>query len=144
MRSKRPCLIGFINLGPIYVFYKRHSDPQLVNIWKKQWMGETFFSHGSCHSKGAMILVKEQLDFKLTSSKVDPLGRYIFLEVEIQDSPFVLLNICAPNKCAEQCVFFSKLSEELKGFVTDVDKSIVVGGGVGGILMLFLIKTLML
>ena len=33
-----------------------------------------------------------------------------------------------PTKCAEQCVFFSKLSEELKDLVTDADKSIVVGG----------------
>ena len=71
------------------------------------WKGDTFFSHGSCHSKGTMILVKEQLDFKLISSKIDLLGRYILLEAEIQDSPFhVLLNIYAPNKFAEQCVFF--------------------------------------
>ena len=116
-----------------------YSTPEVVNIWKKQWKGDTFFSHGSRHSKGTMILVKEQLDFKLISSKIDPLGRYIFLEAEIQDSPFVLLNIYAPNKCAEQCVFFSELSEELKDFVTDADKSVVVGG----ILISFLIKTLM-
>ena len=129
LRSERPCLIGFINPGPIYVFYKRPTALQKLLIYgKKQWKGETFSSHGSCHSKGTMILIKEQLDFKLISSKIDPLGRYIFLEVEIQDSPFVLLNIYAPNKCVEQCVFFSKLSEELKDFVTDVDKSIVVGG----------------
>ena len=75
-----------------------------------------------------MILIKEQLEFKLILSKIDPLGRYTFLEVEIQDSPFVLLNIYAPNKCVKQCIFFSKLSEELKDFVTDVDKSINVGG----------------
>ena len=43
------------------------------------WKGDTFFSHGSCHSKGTMILVKEQLDFKLISSKIVPLGRYILL-----------------------------------------------------------------
>ena len=49
---------------------------------EKQWKGDTFFSHGSCHSKSTMILVKEHLDFKQISSKVDPLGRvYIFLEV---------------------------------------------------------------
>ena len=51
-----------------------------------------------------------------------------FLEVEIQDSPFVLLNVYSPNKCAEQCDFFSKSSEELKDFVTDEDKSVVIGG----------------
>ena len=88
-----------------------YSTPEVVNIWKKQWKGKTFFSHGSCRSKGTMILIKEQLDFKLISSKIDLLGHYIFLEVEIQDSPFVLLNIYAPNKCVEQCVFFSKLSD---------------------------------
>ena len=88
-----------------------------------------------------MILVKEQLDFKLISSKIDPLGPYILLEAEIQDSPFVFLNINAPNKCAEQCVFFSKLSEELNDLVTEADKSVVVAGG--GILMSFSIKTLM-
>ena len=98
------------------------------NTWKKQWKGDTFFSHGSSHSKGTMILVKEQFDFKLISSKTDSLGRYIFLEAEIQDSSFVLLNIYAPNKCAEQCVFFSKLNEDLKDFVMDADKSIIVGG----------------
>jgi len=46
------------------------------------------------------------------------------LEVDIQDSPFVLLNIYAPNKCA----FFNKLSEELKDFVIDDDKSFIIGG----------------
>ena len=111
-----------------------YSTPEVVNIWKKQWKGNTFFSHGSCHSKGTMILVKEQLDFKLISAKIDPLGL---------NSIFVLLNIYAPNKYAEQCVFFSELSEELKDFVTDADKCVVVGGGGGGILMSFLIKTLM-
>ena len=60
-----------------------YSTPEVVNVWKKQWKGDTFFSHGSCHSKGTMILIKEQLDFKLISSKSDPLGRYIFLEAEI-------------------------------------------------------------
>ena len=80
----------------------------------------------------AQCLVKEQLDFKLISSKIDLLGRYILLEADIQDSPFVLLNIYAPNKCAEQCVFFSKLSEELKDLVTDADKFVVVAGGGGG------------
>jgi len=36
-------------------------------------------------------------------------------------------------------VFYSKLTEDVKDFVTDADKSIIVGG----ILMSFLIKTSM-
>ena len=77
-----------------------YSTPEVVNTWKKQWKARRylFLSHGSSHSKGTMILVKEQFDFQLISSKTDSLGRYIFLEVEIQDSSFVLLSIYAPNK----------------------------------------------
>ena len=86
-----------------------------------------------------MILVKERLDFKLISSETDSLGCYIFLEVKIQDSPFVPLNIYAPHECAEQSVLFSKLTKDLKDFVTDADKSTIAGGT----LMSYLIKTLM-
>ena len=128
--EKRKAVLNWLykSQADICFLQETYSTPEVVNIWKTQWKGDTFFSHGSCHSKGTMILVKEQLDFKLISTKIDPLGRYILLEAEIQDSPFVLLNIYAPNKCAEQCVFFSKLSEELKDLVTDADKSVVVGG----------------
>ena len=76
----------------------------------------------------AVATVKVQLDFKLISSKTDSLGCYIFLEAEIKDSSFVLLNSYAPNKCAEQCVFFSNWTKDVKDFVTDADKYIIVGG----------------
>ena len=95
---------------------------------EKQWKGETFFSHGTNHSRGVLILAKDQLDFKLQSLKVDSQGRYVLLEALIQDSPFALLNIYAPNKCAEQCEFFNKISEELKSSLTLVDSSFVIGG----------------
>ena len=55
-----------------------------------------------------IILIKDQLDFRLQSLKVDSQGRYVLLEALIQDSPFALLNIYAPNKCAEQCDFFQQ------------------------------------
>jgi len=41
---------------------------------KKQWKG------GQGHSKGILILVRDHLDFKLQSVKVDSQGRYILLE----------------------------------------------------------------
>ena len=100
----------------------------MENEWKKQWKGITFFSHGTNHSRGVLILAKVQLDFKLQSLKVDLQGRYVLLEAFIVESPFALLNIYAPNKCAEQCDFFNKISEELKSSLTLVDSSFVIGG----------------
>ena len=88
-----------------------------------------FFSHGSSHSEGFLILVWEQLDFKLLSSKVDDQGRYIILHAMVQDTPFLLINIYVPNKCAEQSNFFNSISNEIKTCVT-LDWSIVLGGDV--------------
>jgi len=95
---------------------------------EKQWKGEMFFSHGTNHCRGVLILVKDRLDFKLQSVKSDSEGCYILLEALIQDSPFVLLNIYAPNKSTEQCDFFNKIAEELKSSLTFSDFSLVVGG----------------
>ena len=65
-----------------------YSTSEVENIWKKQWKGDMFFSHGTGHSKGVLILVKDQLDFKMQLIKVDSQGCYILLEDIIQDSPF--------------------------------------------------------
>ena len=39
-----------------------------------------------------IVLIRDNLDFKIHSTKVDSQGRYIFLEAYIQDSPYFLLN----------------------------------------------------
>ncbi|KAL9967730.1 hypothetical protein ACROYT_G026020 [Oculina patagonica] len=88
-----------------------------------------FFSHGSNHSSGVLVLVRDNLDFKLESVKADPQGRYILLEAIIQDSPCLFLNIYAPNKTNEQCEFFKSITEELKRVSSsDLDYSVIIGG----------------
>ena len=58
---------------------------------------------------------------------MDEQGRSILLEATIQDSPFLLLNVYAPNKSAEQCAFFKDISSVL-GTFTLSQHSVVVGG----------------
>ena len=89
-------LTGFVNQVLTYAFCKKLIVP-------KKW---EIFGANSSHSRGVLILVREQLDFKLMSSKVGDQGRYILLHAMIQDTSFLLINIYAPNKCAEQSVFF--------------------------------------
>ena len=100
----------FKSSADICFLQETYSTPEVENEWKKQWNGKMFFSHGTDHSRGVLTLVKDRLDFALQSLKVDSQGQYVLLEAFIQDSPFALLNIYAPNKCAEQCDFFSKFS----------------------------------
>ena len=42
-----------------------------------------FFSHGSYHSRGVLILVRDHLHFKMQKVKADPQGRYILSEAVI-------------------------------------------------------------
>ena len=103
----------------IIFLQETYSTRDIENIWRKQWKGEMFFSHGSNHSRGVLVLIKDNLDFKIHSTKVDFQGRYIFLDAYIQDSPYFLLNIYAPNKCSEQFLFFKDVSDIPRGARVD-------------------------
>ena len=65
--EKRKAVLNWLykSQADICFLQETYSTPEVVNTWKKQWKGDAFFSHGNSHSKGTMILVKEQLDFKL-------------------------------------------------------------------------------
>ena len=75
----------------IIFLQETYSTRDIENIWRKQWKGKMFFSHRSSHSRGVLVLVKDNLDFKIHSTEEDSQGRCIFLEAYIQDSPYFLL-----------------------------------------------------
>ena len=100
----------------------------MENVWKSQWRGELFFSHGSEHSRGVLTLVKEGLDCQLKVCKQDELGRYVILKGLVQGQPFIFANIYAPNKVNEQCVFYNEIRNELAEVEADADHRIIIGG----------------
>ena len=87
-----------------------------------------FFSHGSEHSKGVLILIKKSLEVELISVRSDKEGRFIFLEALVQDQKFLFVNIYAPNKSSEQTLFFDQIKDELDNSGIDDDCRIIIGG----------------
>jgi len=77
------------NNADICFLQELYSTPEVESVWKSQWKGEMFFSHGMVHSKGVLILIKNNLEFELKSSKIDKNGRFIFIEAKVQDYPFL-------------------------------------------------------
>ena len=61
------------------------------------------------NSGGVAIRFKKGVDCTIHSKILDPLGRYIILEVETKDKMYLLINVCAPNK--DKCIvnFFHNL-----------------------------------
>jgi len=86
------------------------------------------FSHGMEHSRGVLILIKNSLEFELKTIKVDKNGRFIILEANVQDHPFLFVNLYAPNKTNEHSTFFDEICEELDNFCLADDCNIVIGG----------------
>ena len=89
----------------IVFLQETYSTSQDENFWKTQWKSRMLFSHGSNHSKGALILVRQGLDFEQKTIACDPNGRFIFLEALVQGSLFLFVNLYAPNKVHEQGTF---------------------------------------
>lgn len=47
------------------------STEQSINIWQSEWGGNIFYSHGSNHSKGVMILVNPRYQLEVIRSTKD-------------------------------------------------------------------------
>jgi len=105
-----------------------YSIKEVENVWKKHWKGEMYFSHGSVHSRGVLVLIKNSLEFQIKSMPQDKEGCVIVLEALVQDQKFLLVNIYAPNKMSEQTYFFDKIKEELDNIDVDDDCRKLIGG----------------
>ena len=105
-----------------------YSTPEVENIWKSQWRGDIFFSHGSEHSRGVMILLKEKFDCEVKVHREDEQGRLVILKSLTQSQPFVYVNIYAPNKVKDQCIFFEEIQKQLDELELEENCEVIIGG----------------
>ena len=82
----------------IVCFQETHSSPQDEAIWRNQWRGLTFLSHGTNRSKGVFVGVRQNFPMNVISVKIDKTGRYVVLQFSHENEKFVLVNLYAPNR----------------------------------------------
>ena len=73
----------------IIFLQETYCTAEIEDTWRTQWQGKIFFSHGSNHSRGVMILVRNDLDFNLKRVEIDDNGRYIIMQANVQSSEFL-------------------------------------------------------
>ena len=112
----------------IIFLQETYSTPDVVDNWKYQWSGEMFYSHGSNHNKGVLVLIRDTLQFELKSVKNDTRGRFVIVEALVQESPVLLINIYAPNKTNEAVDFYEDLRSTLLESDYDQDHKFIIGG----------------
>ena len=129
--KKRKALFMWLNERKYDIIFlqETYCTVEVEDTWRTQWQGKLFSSHGTNHSCGVMVLVRSDLDFNLKSVEADVQGRYVLVEADVQGSNFLFVNVYAPNKVQEQCLFFDNLNKIIENFVVDKEqKKIVIGG----------------
>ena len=100
--------------GQIILLQETHSTPEQENIWQNEWGGKIIYSHGTHNSRGVCVLFKKNCDFTLRRKTVDPGGRYIIIEINVDDTILCITNVYAPNSDTPE--FFNTIFNELKDF----------------------------
>ena len=80
--TKKKALFTWLNERKYDIIFlqETYSTVDVEYIWKTQWKGKLYFSHGSNHSCGVMVLVRGDLDFELISINSDDDGRSLVIK----------------------------------------------------------------
>lgn len=108
----------------IYMLQDTHFTKEDENIIKTQWGYEVFFSSFKSNARGVATLVNNNCEFKSLNVIQDDSGNYLILDVEIEDIPFILINIYGPNNDRPQ--FYSELKSKIEDIYTS--QHIILGG----------------
>ena len=109
---KRRSIFSFLKdqKACIYFLQGTYSELNDENVWKKEWGGELFFSHGTKHSKGVCILINPTAQIQVNYSYSDNSGRIVSITISLNGHNLTLCNIYAPNNQAHQLQFMQELN----------------------------------
>ena len=92
---------------------------------KKGWGGEIIFCQGQRNSKGVMILINKNVDLNVQIVRNDLQGRWIFLNMKVDEKDIWLINLYGPNQ--DDPYFFKNIYTNLLNLQATNDQIIMVG-----------------
>ncbi len=125
-KKEERCFTGYIKILLISYFLKK-----LTVQTKMKLGGDMFFSHGKNDSRGVVILFKNTITKEIHNVIADPLGRYLIIDVTLDDIRCTLCNIYGPNTDSPN--FFLNVHEMIE---TIDNETKLIGGDFNTILNL--------
>ena len=105
------------------------NTQQDVTLWSKEWNGKAFWSLGTNMSKGVVFLIKPGLDLDIVKEEKDNEGRYIHIDVKIDDVTFSFINVYAPNNPVDRKKFFNDVNTKILHISqVNQERNIILGG----------------
>ena len=121
-------LKNYVTSNGFIFLQETHSSVKDEKLWNDEFEGQLFFSHGKTNSCGVAIGFVGTKALNILNIKRDNLGRILVIEVKIDDSVFVLINIYNANTESEQLHTLNDLINILETFEDIQNKSVVLGG----------------
>lgn len=109
----------------VILVQETHSTFEDERYWRNEWGGDILFSHGTTSSKGVAILFKRQLYHEIVKTHCDQNGRYIIVDVNLENRSFTIVCTYGPNH--DDPDFFSGVSRSLYNF-SNTNSAIIWGG----------------
>lgn len=127
-QTKRRSIFSFLKdqEANVYFLQETYSQPADENVWKNEWGGKIFFSHGTNHSKGVCTLISPFVNCQMDYSYANTSGRIILVTIVLGTKKLSLCNIYAPNDQSNQLEFM----QELNNCIIDKTEltTLIVGG----------------
>ena len=123
--TKRRKLFKFLKHkdSDIVLLQETHSKKGDTKMWRSLWGSNLINAHGTSASAGVAILLNKRLNYELGKISIDPEGRYIIMDITINDKTLTIINVYAPNSDTPQ--FFIDLFNTQK---EHSNNEIIIGG----------------
>ena len=116
-KVKRRCIFRHLKKkypGGIYLLQETHGSDDIEQIWKNEWNGPLYFSHGETDSCGVTTLVSPDIDLNVIETIKDEGGRFLALKIRNHNADdYLLCNVYAPtrNRVKEQIEFLNYVKD---------------------------------
>ena len=107
----------------IFFLQEVHCTKEKESPWTSEWGFTAFFSSFSSASAGVCILFNNNFQFEIIRKFSDQEGRYIIIDMKIDNKILTLVNIYAPNN--DNPTFVQNLLDHLLSFECE---EIIMGG----------------
>ena len=115
--------------GDIIFLQETYSTPDIETRWRSEVDGSFYFSHGTNHSKGVLVLITSKLNIKISDLKIDGDGRYIVFKGEIQGAKMIFGNLYFPTRDKEKMqIEFLSIVDKVISEMLAPEYTIVLGG----------------
>ena len=132
-KGKRTKIFNYIKnklKSGICFFQEFHSTTDCEKVWKNEWGGNIFYSHGTSNSTGVAIGFSQNLNIDINEQKIsrDEQGRILIIEATYDDKNLLLINLYNANNEKDQIEVLDTLCKLLENHDTDNDCHTILSG----------------